>query len=114
MTTDRDGKRFPGLPAGAPRLELPETLRKLFVKKRKTASGSLGGRDSRSAMVRCFMEQFEGCEAVPEYLSQESVASILPSLGARAFDHLFTVSSLIEDITCGESTIERYEGIDLV
>jgi hypothetical protein len=60
------------------------------------------------------MEQFEGCEAVPEYLSQESVASILPSLGARAFDHLFTVSSLIEDITCGESTIERYEGIDLI
>jgi asparagine synthase (glutamine-hydrolysing) len=114
MTTDRDGKRFPGLRAGVPGLAPPETLRKFFVKRGKTASGSLGGRDSRSAVIRCFMEQFEGCEAVPEYLSQESVASILPSIGARAFDHLFTVSSLIEDITCGESTIERYEGIDLI
>lgn len=114
MTTAREGNRFPGLGALEPGRGLPEALTNLFGKREKPAPGFLGGRDSRSAVVRCFMEQFEGCEAVPEYLSQDSVASIMPSLGARAFDHLFTVSSLIEDITCGESTIERYEGIDLI
>lgn len=107
MTPDRGGIRIPGL-------RLPGTLRNLFGKREKTTSGPGGRLDGRSAVVRCLMEQFEGCDAVPEYLSQEAVASIMPSLGAHAFDHLFTVSSLIEDITCGESTIERYAGIDLV
>ncbi len=93
---------------------LPETARKLIRKRTKLSADLVGPYDRRSAIMACFMEQFEGCEAVPEYLSQEAVARMIPSLNKYAFDHLFTVSSLIEDLTCGESSIERYFDRDMI
>jgi len=67
-----------------------------------------------SGVVTCFSEQLENCSAISEYLSIGAVRSNLPRIGKMGFDHLFTLTSMIEDFTSPKSTIESYSERELI
>ncbi|MBN2184991.1 MAG: DUF1933 domain-containing protein [Candidatus Krumholzibacteriota bacterium] len=92
---------------------LPPSL-KLFIRKRmKHSNDLLDSYQEGSALMKCFREQAYGCEAVGDYLSSKEIEALLPGLNKSAFDHIFTLTSLIEDITTGTSSLSRYLDNDL-
>lgn len=94
-------------------LQLPPPVRR-FIKTHHGNRVVLTGYPMESDLVKCFLEQLENCSAISEYLSIDAIRSSLPSLDKMGFDHLFTLTSTIEDFTCAKSTIEKYREHELI
>jgi asparagine synthase (glutamine-hydrolysing) len=94
-------------------LQLPSPVRR-FVRAHHGTRGALTGYPMESDLVKCFLEQLETCSAISEYLSIDAIRRNLSSLDKMGFDHLFTLTSTIEDFTCAESTIEKYRENELI
>ena len=57
----------------------------------------------------CLEELLKNCRALYDYLSVGGLEET-GSLGRDGFDNLFTIASLIEEVECGKSTLEKYRG----
>lgn len=94
-------------------LQLPPPVRR-FVRAHHGTRRALSGYPTESDIVKCLLEQLENCSAISEYLSIDAIRSNLPGLDKMGFDHLFTLTSTIEDFTGGKSTIEKYREHELI
>ena len=69
---------------------------------------------AQSNARRCFTAQLERISALDPCLSRPTIEKYLPHLNKFAFDHLFTVVSLLEWRQTGGSTLDEYRGADLL
>jgi len=53
-------------------------------------------------------EQIESCPAIADLLCVDALETAADRMSPSGLDHLFTVTSLIEDLRCGRSTLERH------
>jgi hypothetical protein len=63
-----------------------------------------------SLVVRGLGEQIEHCDALGEYFSVSAATTILERSGEHTMeqlDHLFTATSIVEDLVTGTSVLER-------
>lgn len=93
---------------------MPEPLRKIVRNRTKQAADVVGPYGIDSNLVKCLLSQFDVCGAVPEHLSRQAIETGMVSTGKYALDHIFTVSSVIEDFAAGRSTLEDFSGSDLI
>jgi len=70
--------------------------------------------DCESNFMRCLAEQIEGCPAIADHLSPAAVRSSAPGLDKLGLDHLFTLTSVIERLSLGRSSIARFAGQELL
>ncbi|MBN1165037.1 MAG: hypothetical protein JXB45_10700 [Candidatus Krumholzibacteriota bacterium] len=61
-----------------------------------------------SPAAQCFQRQLDGCREIGEALSLAGIARHRQGLSKFGFDHLFTLTSLIEDLSGKPSSIEEY------
>ncbi len=94
-------------------LRLPVPLRK-FVRSRYRYHRSAGGYPENSDVMRCFFGQSASCAAISEYLSIDAIRRNLGRIDRLGFDHLFTLTSMIEDFTGPRSSIEDYFNRELI
>ena len=83
-----------------------------FVKVRYKKKIDPYGPDSN--IVNCFKEQLETCRAISDYLSIQDIRSCLYKINKYDLDHIFTVTSAIEEFSGETSTLERYSNVDLI
>ncbi|MHB9029453.1 MAG: asparagine synthetase B family protein [Candidatus Latescibacterota bacterium] len=76
------------------------TVRKLFR--------TIPRYEAQSPLVRCFREQSASCPAISEYFSPDMLEAALKKAGKLEFDTLFTLTSLIEEISTGQSMLRKY------
>ncbi len=93
---------------------MPARLKSLVRRKMKFSTDLIGPYSQGSGIMMCFRDQMYGCEATSDYLSSEEIEILLPSLNKFAFDHIFTVASLIEDLSSGQSSLVKYLNSDLI
>jgi asparagine synthase (glutamine-hydrolysing) len=67
-----------------------------------------------SNLMKCFREQLSHCDGIADYLSLDALQKEAHRLDKVGFDHLFTVTSVIEDLLCGKSSIETYSEAGLI
>jgi asparagine synthase (glutamine-hydrolysing) len=94
-------------------LRLPPRMRRL-VRSHRGHGGGVSAYPIESGVVTCFSGQLKNCSAISEYLSVDAVRSNLPRISKMGFDHLFTLTSMIEDFTSSKSTIESYSERELI
>jgi hypothetical protein len=61
-----------------------------------------------SGILRCFCEQVENCSAIGEYLEKRQLSGAAGKYSRLELDTLFTVTSLIEQVTTGDSMLKKY------
>lgn len=87
---------------------------------KRTLKRLLGQRDcyARSApILECMRSQMDRCPSIGRYLSVEALEDLqrMPERYSKlVVDTLFTITSVIEDFTCGESSLEEYADATLV
>lgn len=69
---------------------------------------------SRSNVMECIRKQISGKGPVAEYLSVESVEANIQRIDKLGFDHLFTLTSVLEEEGGGESSIGQYMEDELI
>jgi asparagine synthase (glutamine-hydrolysing) len=72
--------------------------------------GFVDGYGQGSTVVRCLRQQMATCGPLAEYLVPVSLARIVDASARytrEQFDYLFTITSIIEDLTTGTTTLER-------
>jgi asparagine synthase (glutamine-hydrolysing) len=72
--------------------------------------GRADGYGPDTAVVRCLRRQLATCEALADYLSPAALARVVdasPRYTREQLDDLLTVTSIIEDLTTGATTLER-------
>ena len=94
-------------------LRLPEPLRR-FVRARYRYHRNVDFHPKDGKLMRCFIEQAACCPAIADYLSLDAIRANPCRAGRMGFDHLFTLTSTIEDFTGTGSSIERYLGCELI
>jgi len=94
-------------------LRLPAPLRR-FVRARYRYHRNVDCHPEDGKLMRCFLEQAAGCQAISDYLSLDAIRANPGRAGRMGFDHLFTLTSTIEDFTGPRSTIEDYLGCELI
>ncbi len=67
-----------------------------------------------SNFMRCLKEQMEKCGALSEYLSTDAIRASVGSMDKLGLDHLFTLTSVIEKIRCGRSSLKSYNDKELI
>jgi hypothetical protein len=60
-----------------------------------------------SVYKKCIIEQFENCELLNDYLELPAIQRSLGSCGRGQIETLFTITSAIEELVTGESSIEN-------
>ncbi|HMA75771.1 MAG TPA: hypothetical protein VKO43_00515 [Candidatus Krumholzibacteriaceae bacterium] len=87
---------------------LPASLKKLLRNKVKQTNDVIGPYGKNSKIVECFNRQIQNCHSIGEYLSLGGISENTGKLGKFGFDHLFTLTSIIEDLSSSSSSIENY------
>jgi asparagine synthase (glutamine-hydrolysing) len=64
--------------------------------------------------IKCFQEQVGVCNILDDYLCRETLKTIPHSCTKTEMANLMTITSSIEDVECGHSTLEQYYDIRLV
>ena len=90
---------------------LPQGVRKIVKAQYKK---KIDPYEPDSNIANCFKEQLETCKAISEYLSIEEIRKYLYKINKYDLDHIFTVTSAIEEFSGGTSTLERYSNVDLI
>jgi asparagine synthase (glutamine-hydrolysing) len=67
-----------------------------------------------SNIMSCLFDQLDGCGAIADYLSIDAVKGNLQRIDKMAFDHLFTLTSTIEDFSGSRSSLEAYADRDMI
>lgn len=70
--------------------------------------------ENMSNIMNCIKEQFKNSQSISDYLSCAAVDNIMKSSTKSQIYNLFTITSIIEDIQCNHSTIEKYFEIEFV
>jgi asparagine synthase (glutamine-hydrolysing) len=70
--------------------------------------------DPGSPVMTCLREQLDACGAIDRYLSADAIRSHLHRLNRYQFDHIFTITSAIEEAATRPTTLERYRDIAFV
>lgn len=66
------------------------------------------GYGPESGLMRCFREQVENCPSIGEYLDKKRLSAAVENSSRLEFDTLFTVTSLIEQVTTGDSMLKKF------
>ncbi|HMA75820.1 MAG TPA: asparagine synthase-related protein [Candidatus Krumholzibacteriaceae bacterium] len=61
-----------------------------------------------SNVMNCFKRQLETCGALSDYISPEETVKNIDRIDKTGFEHLFTITSLIEYLHGEESSLEEY------
>ncbi len=93
---------------------LPSGARTTMRRRLKSNFTSIGAYRPDSPTYRCLMEQLDRCSAVAGYLSVDEAKKNAGMLNKMGFDHLLTVTSVIEETATGKSTIEKYSSDPLL
>ncbi|MCK4539236.1 MAG: hypothetical protein KAV42_10615 [Candidatus Krumholzibacteria bacterium] len=93
---------------------LPPALKTFIRRKMKYASDTIGPYDPDSALMGCLETQLERCPAIGSIVSMPWIRQRVPKMGKFGFDHLFTVTSLIEDLVTGRSTLSEFSDTGLI
>jgi len=67
--------------------------------------------ESNSSILDCLRDQLNSCETIDNYLSRSAIEDIIERCSEYnkfQIDTLFTVTSAIEELGDGKSTIEKY------
>ena len=67
-----------------------------------------------SAIMKCLDSQLRNCPAIQEYLSADEIRKNIEKMDKMGFDHFFTLTSLIEMVHCGSSSIDEYLDTELI
>lgn len=94
-------------------LRLPAPLRR-FVRARYRYHRNVDCHPEDGAVMRCFLEQTGKCPAITDFLSLDAIRRDPGRAGRMGFDHLFTLTSTIEDFTGPGSSIEGYLGREFI
>lgn len=94
-------------------LRLPVPARK-FIRAHHWYRRRISVYPMASDIMKCFIGQSEHCGAISEYLSIDAIRRNLHRVDKMTFDHLFTLTSTIEDFTESRSTIEDYLDRELI
>lgn len=70
--------------------------------------------DDESNIMKCFSAQLHNCDAISEHLSVEAVERNLQRIYKMGFDHLFTLTSLIEKVQGGANSLDDYLESDIM
>jgi hypothetical protein len=85
-------------------LELRKVVRKYLL--------NIDKYDCNSIMQNCFHDQLINCKQIQKYLSVE--LSMLGNYDQVAIENLFTVTSFIEELECGQSTLNKYYDVPFI
>jgi asparagine synthase (glutamine-hydrolysing) len=66
------------------------------------------GYSLESGILRCFREQVENCPSIGEYMEKRRLFETAGKCSRIELDTLFTITSLIEQVTRGESMLMKY------
>jgi hypothetical protein len=107
-----------GIPAATPATGLVLAARELFVRlprwMRVAARGRRGGVAAASGSVhKCLIDQLDGCRRLREELRIDSARALAETASREQAELLLTVVSVVEWLSSGRSTLERYVGVDL-
>jgi asparagine synthase (glutamine-hydrolysing) len=94
-------------------MHLPASVRR-FIKAHYFYRRRIGAYPPDSPLMRCFFEQLGTCGAIADYLSVDAVRRHCRTIDKMAFDHLFTLTSTIEDFTGARSTLDGYADLELI
>ncbi len=92
----------------------PNPVRFLWKKVRKNSFQSKPARPKHrhpKAIMDCMAEQIDRCDAINEFISTSVVKDVINNsedYNGAAMSRLFTMTSLIEDVTLGASSIEHH------
>lgn len=92
---------------------LPKKLRRI-VQLRHWYSKKIGAYAQDSNVMKCLLEQLDTCRPISDYLSVDEVRKNAGSIDKMGFDHLFTLTSMMEYFLGSGSTIEKYYESDLL
>ena len=117
LAPDTVGIEHPGYgaPVASPEFKTARHVAKLLAthpERRKKLQETLGvvrRYDAGSMMLEYLNRQLAGGNAIFEYLSAEALRHTVEHYAdhsAEEFDHLFTITSIIEDLTTGRSVLE--------
>jgi asparagine synthase (glutamine-hydrolysing) len=70
--------------------------------------------DDDSNIMKCFTAQLQKCEAISDYLSVTATEKNLQRIYKMGFDHLFTLTSLIEQVHGGAGALAEYLESDIM
>jgi len=79
--------------------------------KRSPALGAPRPYDRQSTIIRCLRDQLKSCDSLREYLDVDMIERMIDNCREYSkyeIDNLFSVTSFIEDLGEGRSSIERY------
>ncbi len=94
--------------------KLPGPLRNIIKRRHKKSADTIRVYDPRSNMIACLRRQIERSGAISSCLDTAEIEKSLPGINRLAFDHLFTLTSLIEEDELGESSLSAYSDSTLV
>jgi asparagine synthase (glutamine-hydrolysing) len=92
---------------------MPTQIRN-FVQLRHKFSRKISPYYEGSTVMKCFRRQLETCSSISDYLCPGKIENNIGKIDKAGFEHLFTLTSLIEDIKGGKSSIEEYSGSDML
>ncbi|MBU8922812.1 MAG: hypothetical protein KOO63_13425 [Bacteroidales bacterium] len=92
----------------------PQALKTFIKGKMKYDYVTVGPYDQDSALMTCFKTQLERCPAIGSIVSMPWIKQRVPGMNKYSFDHLFTVTSLIEDLVTGRSTLSEFDDTGLI
>ncbi len=64
--------------------------------------------DQGSSIANCLLDQIKACDEINSYISIKSIMSLMPDLNKTQIDYLFTITSIIDDVTSKHSVLEKY------
>jgi asparagine synthase (glutamine-hydrolysing) len=92
---------------------MPDRLKTIIQRRhRYTKKASVYSADS--PVMKCLDSQLQNCPAIQQYLSVDGIRRNIENLDKMGFDHLFTLTSLIEMVHCGSSSINKYLETELI
>ena len=85
--------------------KMPRKLKEIIKKRTPQNRNSY---DCSSNIVNCMHEQINNCKSICNYLSYSVIDEFVTNCHKYQFDTLFTITSLIDEFECYESTIQKY------
>jgi asparagine synthase (glutamine-hydrolysing) len=61
-----------------------------------------------ASFLQCFQEQVSSCRALDDYLCRDALKTVPRHCTKTEMANLMTITSCIEDVECGRSTLEQY------
>jgi hypothetical protein len=75
---------------------------------RKRIKSAISPYRPSESYVKCFQDQVSACGVLDEYLCRDTLKTVPRNCTKTEMANLMTVTSCIEDVQCGRSTLEQY------